>query len=111
MRFGDTLRSLLEERFITQKQMADALNIAPSTLSGYILNSSEPDFETLKKIAKYFDTTTDYLLDYRTGNTDTHQEDNILRIFRTLTNEQREIFTEQSKIFVRINEKSKRIKP
>jgi len=111
MKFGDTLRSLLEERFITQKKMAQDLSIAATTLSGYVQNNSEPDFETLKRIAKYFDVTTDYLLDYRTGNTDTHEEDNIVRIFRSLSTEQREIFTEQSKIFVRINEKNKKLIP
>ena len=108
MKFGDTLRSLLEERFLTQKQMANDLNIAPTTINGYVLNSSEPDFETLKRIAKYFNTTTDYLLDHRTGNAKTHEEDNIIRIFRSLTIEQKEIFTEQSKVYIKINEKNKK---
>ena len=62
MNFGDILRSLLEERDITQKKLALDLNIAPSTIGGYVQNSSEPDFETLKRLAKYFDVTTDYLI-------------------------------------------------
>ena len=42
-----------------------------STIGGYVQNSSEPDFETLKRLAKYFDVTTDYLLDYHSGKTAT----------------------------------------
>ena len=32
MSFGDNLRALIEERDITQKELAKKLNIAPSTL-------------------------------------------------------------------------------
>ena len=61
MRFGETLRELLAEEGITQKQMAADLNIAASTLGNYIQNSREPDHETLKRIADYFDVSMDYL--------------------------------------------------
>ena len=107
MNFGDGLRALLEERNTTQKQLANDLNIAPSTIGGYVQNSSEPDFETLKRLAKYFDVSTDYLLDYRFGKTATHQEDDLLRIFRSLSPEQRELYLEQGKVFIRINQKEK----
>lgn len=108
MNFGDILRTLIEEREITQKQLANDLGLAASTIGGYVQNSSEPDFETLKRIAKYFDTTIDYLLDYRTGITNNYQEDEILRIFRSLTEEQKLIFTAQGKVFIRVNEKGKK---
>ena len=105
MNFGDVLRSLLEERNITQKKLAIDLNIAPSTIGGYVQNSSEPDSETLKRLAKYFDVTTDYLLDYRSGKADTHEEDDLLRIFRSLSVEQKELYLEQGKVFVRLNQR------
>ena len=54
MKFGDILRELLEENELTQKQLAQDLNIAPSTLGNYIRNIREPDFETLKIFATYF---------------------------------------------------------
>jgi len=107
MKFGDELRALLEERDITQKQLANDLNIAASTIGGYVQNSSEPDFETLKRLAKYFDVSTDFLLDFRAGNAATHQEDDLLRIFRSLSAEQRDICIEQCKVFVRSNQKEK----
>jgi transcriptional regulator with XRE-family HTH domain len=104
MKFGDVLRNLLEERNITQKQLAKFLNVAPSTIGSYVLNNSEPDFIMLKQIARYFDTSIDYLLDYRTGYTATRQEDEILRLFRSLTEEQKIIITVQSKAIVQLNE-------
>jgi transcriptional regulator with XRE-family HTH domain len=108
MKFGDVLRSLLEERDITQKRLATDLNIAPSTVSSYVQNNSEPDFETLKQIAQYFGTSIDYLLDYRTGTAATREEDEILRIFRDLTPEQRIIFTGQGKVVVQFNKKERK---
>ena len=38
MSFGDNLRALIEERDITQKELAKKLNIAPSTLSRMCVN-------------------------------------------------------------------------
>ncbi len=107
MNFGDGLRTLLEERNITQKQLAADLNIAPSTIGGYVQNSSEPDFETLKRLARYFDISADYLLDYRFGKAATRQEDDLLRVFRSLSAEQRELYLEQGKVFIRLNQKEK----
>ena len=64
MSFGENLRTLIEEREITQKELARQLNIAPSTVGSYVQNTREPDFSTLKLIAQYFDVSIDYLLDY-----------------------------------------------
>ena len=105
MDFGDVLRALLEERDITQKQLAQDLTIAPSTIGGYVQNKSEPDFKILKQIAKYFDTSIDYLLDYRTKNTVNHEEDEILRVYRSMTHEQQEMYLEQGKAVARMNKK------
>lgn len=108
MSFGDNLRALIEERDMTQKELANQLTIAPSTMGSYVQNTREPDFDTLKLLAKYFDVSTDYLLDHCSGNAATHQEDELLRIFRSLSPEQRDICIEQCKVFVRINHKEKR---
>ena len=63
MSFGNKLGILIEENNLTQKELAAQLNIAPSTLSSYVQNAREPDFDTLKKIAGYFNVSADYLLD------------------------------------------------
>lgn len=103
MKFSDKLRSLIEEQNLTQKQVANDLNIAPSTMGGYVQGSSEPDFETLKKIAKYFDVSTDYLLSISTNNTNSFIEEELLRVFRSMNIEQQHLFIEQGKVFVRAN--------
>ena len=91
MSFGDNLRTLIEERDITQKELARQLNIAPSTLGSYVQNVREPDFSTLKLLADYFDVSIDYLIDHYQKKTDTRQEQELLRVFRSLTDEQQYI--------------------
>lgn len=107
MSFGNNLRTLLEERNLTQKELAKQLNLAPSTMGSYVQNTREPDFDTLKMIAKYFDVSLDYLLDFNSDQTISHQEDDLIRIFRSLSSTQKEICLEQCKAFVKINYKQK----
>lgn len=107
MNFSYKLRSLIEERNLTQKQVAIDLNIAPSTMGGYVQGSSEPDFETLKRLANYFDVSTDYLLNIYTEKSNNFLEDELLRVFRSMTEEQQRLFIEQGKVFVRANNISK----
>lgn len=107
MNFGENLRTLIEERNMTQKELASHLNIAPSTLGSYVQNKREPDFSTLKSIAKYFDVSIDYLLDYTIDKTTTIKENEMLRIFRSLTEEQQYICIEQCKVFIQLNHREK----
>lgn len=107
MSFGDNLRTLIEERDMTQKELALYLNIAPSTLGSYVQNTREPDFSTLKLLAKYFEVSIDYLLDNPSDKTTTMRENEMLRIFRSLTEEQQYICMEQCKVFIRMNHKEK----
>ncbi len=107
MKFGNKLKILIEENNITQKNLAAKLNIAPSTISSYVQNMREPDFDTLKKIAVYFDVSLDYLLGMPLKSTDESNESELLRIFRAMTDEQREIFIEQGKAFLKSNTKHK----
>ena len=107
MKFSDKLRALIEERELTQKQVAKDLNIAPSTMGGYVQGISEPDFETLKRLAIYFDVTTDYLLNIHSDKSNCFMEDELLRVFRSMTLEQQALFIEQGKVFVKANSISK----
>ena len=110
MNFSDKLRCLIEERNLTQKRVANDLNIAPSTIGGYVQGSSEPDFETLKILADYFDVSTDYLLSVKTGNVNNLLEDELLRVFRSMTTEQQSLFIEQGKVFVKANITKEKVK-
>ncbi|MBS5736986.1 MAG: helix-turn-helix transcriptional regulator [Clostridiales bacterium] len=101
MKFGDILRNLINDREITQRRLASDLNIAPSTLGNYIQDSREPDFQTLKDIANYFNVTVDYLIDNRSPYTKSRNEEEILRIYRSLSPEQQDLYLEQGKLLLR----------
>jgi len=105
MKFGDILRFLIEERELTQRQLANDLNIAPSTIGGYVQNSSEPDFNALKSLAKYFNVSTDYLLDFHTGKTGSHEEAELLRVFRAMTAHEKLLYLEQGRAFIKIKQR------
>ena len=110
MSFGENLRSLIEERDMTQKELAIQLNIAPSTIGSYVQNTREPEFSTLKLLANYFDVSIDYLLDHFTGKTADCQEAELLRIFCSLSDSQKAICIEQCRVFVRMNYQEKEAK-
>ena len=101
MKFSDKLRMLIEERNLTQKQVAIDLNVAASTMGGYVLGSSEPDFDTLIRIAEYFNVSTDYLLNRLSKNTVDQDEEELLRVYRSMKKEYRQIYIEQGKAFLK----------
>lgn len=60
--FAVRLKELRLEKKLTQKDLAEKLNMQNTAISKYELNERKPDTETLLKIAKYFNVSTDYLL-------------------------------------------------
>lgn len=60
--FGDILRRLRERENITREEFAKKIGITYAALSKYETNLRQPDYETLTKIASFFDVSTDYLL-------------------------------------------------
>lgn len=103
MKFCDILRNLIDERELTQRRLAADLCVAPSTVSSYVQGVREPDFDMLKRIAAYFQVTTDYLLDCQNGIKGTREEAELLRVFRRLEPAQKRIFLEQGKAFLKVS--------
>jgi len=67
--FGDRLKILREKQGLSQKDMAAALGMGTSTITKYERHERQPDFETLIKIADFFQVSTDILLDrYKEGS-------------------------------------------
>lgn len=58
----DRIRALRVDRDLTQKQVAEALKIAPNTLSQYETGARNIPNEILIKFAYLYNTSTDYLL-------------------------------------------------
>lgn len=105
MLFYQRLRELIEENDITQKKLAADLNIAASTVSSYIQGVREPDFSILLQLAEYFHVSTDYLLGYSSQNCGEPLDDELLQLFHSLSPEQKEIYLQQGKAFLRWNRK------
>lgn len=107
MNFGDVLRELLESSNLSQKKMAEDLNISVSAVGNYVRNNREPDFETLKKIAEYFHVSIDFLLSYSMDKYNDYRDQKLLQIFHALTEDQKELYIEQGNLFIKSNQKKK----
>ena len=57
------LKDFREDKHISQKKMAEILNVAQTTYSDYELGKINIPLNTLKKLALFFDTSIDYLLE------------------------------------------------
>lgn len=64
--FQNIFKRLRSASGLTQAEMAERLGISRSTIGMYETGAREPDFETLEKIADFFNVDTDFLL----GRTD-----------------------------------------
>lgn len=109
---GAQLRSLLEQDGITQKQLADALNISTTTLNGYIKNRRQPDAKTVIRLASYFNTTTDYIYGISTlreiaSSPYSAEERHLVNIFRGIPEDKRPLYLETGKTFSNFGKKKK----
>lgn len=60
--FSARLSELRKGTKLTQRQVAEMLNIKQQSYSRYEYGTGEPNLETLVKLAKFFEVSTDYLL-------------------------------------------------
>lgn len=59
---GNKLRSLREERNLTQKQIADRIGVTVSAISAYEAGIRFPALHSVAKLASIYHVSTDYLL-------------------------------------------------
>lgn len=107
MKFGNILRELIEQNNLTQKQLGQDLNIAPSTIGNYVRNIREPDHSTLIEIAKYFDVSTDYLLGYSPKDKLNHDEEALIITYRKLAKDYQQILYKESLVMLDIQNEKK----
>lgn len=62
----DNLKKLREEKGLSQQKLAEKINTNQQNIHNYEHGSYQPDIQTLKLLANYFETSIDYLV----GNTD-----------------------------------------
>ena len=59
---GMRLKELREEKGVSQKQIADYLNIKQNTYSQYETGKRQLPIDVLIKLSRYYNVTTDYIL-------------------------------------------------
>lgn len=90
--FAENLRNLRKERKLTQKDMADKLNISVNSFSQYELGNTEPNILNLIKLADFFCVTVDYLIgapvkaNANTGEILDSEEKNLIKYYRGMSN-------------------------
>lgn len=91
---GKKLKELRENIKLSQSEVARRLNISRQSYNFYENNKREPDLYLIKKIALFFDVSTDYLLnlqleqqDVPLRNTEENTTDEMVKIINTLSPE------------------------
>ena len=62
MNFGEKLKSLRIKHELSQKNLAEKLNVSIQSITKWETQNSMPDIENLKSIARIFDVTIDSLI-------------------------------------------------
>ncbi len=75
------LKYLREKRGLSQSQLADELGVTQQSVNKYENHTTEPDIEMLIRIAKFFDTSVDFLV----GNTNIERKYEV--VYRTDLND------------------------
>ena len=77
MKFSDNLRILRAEYRLTQQDIGDIVGLTAQAVSKWENNLAEPDNKSLKKLAKHFNVSVDYLLGIKKEK-ETNALDNLL---------------------------------
>lgn len=60
--FAKNLKELRIGASLTQSTLAEKMGVSQNTVSTWEVGTRQPDYDTLLKLARLFDVTTDYLL-------------------------------------------------
>ena len=81
MGIGNKIKKYREERKMTQKDVAEVLEVEPGTISKYEKGIIEPNIDSIKKLAEVFNITVDELLKDDEENFDVSKV-NVLKVLR-----------------------------
>ncbi|WP_458407190.1 helix-turn-helix domain-containing protein [Anaerotignum sp.] len=97
-RFPERLKELRKSRNISQQKLGAYLNYGYTAIANYESGRNEPSFDTLMKIAVFFDVTVDYLIGLSDEpmimNTISISETRLLEMYRKLNEENKQIIME-----------------
>lgn len=83
---GDRLKELRQQRSLSQEIVAQSIGITRSAYSHYEINNRQPVYETLIKLASFFEVTTDYIIDGESRGTEPQVAADTIEIIRLLNN-------------------------
>jgi transcriptional regulator with XRE-family HTH domain len=93
MKMGERLKALRLARNISQEEVARQIGITRSAYSHYEINNRQPVYETLIKLAAFFDVSLDYIIggtDCKKGNNPAEAPDpEIWKLLQHMDPEQR----------------------
>ena len=92
--FTKRIKSILNEKKITQKQLSQMSNIAEASICRYLRGDCEPRLDIIANIAKALDVSEAYLI----GETEEKKTKNYKLEIRDIVARNRNIITDQDKI-------------
>lgn len=90
---GNRLKDLRERNDIKQTQISAHLGIGQNTYSRWENDERKPDYDTLIKIADFYNVSTDYLLGHKT------KENALTKLNAVLSEEQKDSIVKMCKTF------------
>ena len=99
--FDTRLKKLRKEKGITQTEFADAVDVTKSTVSIWERGIRKPDFQTMERVAGFFDTSLAYLIGDSESRSITEFNDEEAAVW--VADEEAELFTEMAKKYVRLS--------
>ena len=115
LKIGKVLAAKLEEKNMTQKDIAKMLNISPGAFSAYVTDTNFPRLDILVEICQILDIDLNHLLNLQNHeNMDLliqgKDEAKVIHFMRSLSLKEREILMESIQSAIRIIEKMKDLK-
>ncbi len=88
--------NLRKARNLTQDQVANYLNVQRTTYTRYETGTNKPDYETLCKLATYFQVSLDLLLDHENISPEeprilSHEEKELLMLYKKANQQAKDV--------------------
>lgn len=100
MSLSTQLKALRKEHGLTQKMLADRINVSRSTVTGYETKDRQPSHETLSAMAELFGVSIDFLIDANESDDSSSSimspqeerllDQKVLKIYRSLSQKSKE---------------------
>lgn len=99
------LKLLRKKYNISQQSLANTIGVSQQSINKYENHNVEPDIDTLKAIAEFFNVSIDFLVGFNENKTDLNKESELLRLFGMMNAEEQNLFIEQGKVIIKLNNK------